>query len=304
MKISEQQTYLDMAGRRVFIVRREKLINQNTRRQDQFWTYIGYQVDRDGNRIGEPRGWKSDGRDWTGDMDGAIIREADIGMSITEPQAVILERLIEAMETDMALPIATGPKLFGNAWPETSSTSAEIRGHETVELVAGEDHITRQRHAAVNDITERRAKCSRARIGRMEEAFSWVSLIFDEEDRRILLAYAEVKARGWEFKRFIENRNRRSPNKDAWVKRTILRKITKTLQEVETKLRKRAIILRDCAGLHVSHEEAKHSCKSITSTVCGREEEISRHAAPMNSPANITTEAEREARRRAKLEAA
>ena len=279
MKISENHTYFDMSGRRVFVAKRQKIGH------DKFWTYIGYQVDRSGNRIGEPRGWKSDGRDWMGDMMGNIERVADVGLAISEPQAVILERLIEAVETDQALPLATGPKMFGNAWPETVTSEDEIRELEREENRDWKTYQTRQRHQAIDAHTERRAKCSRPRISRMEEAFGWLTLVFDEDDRRIILAYAEVKAKGWDWTRYIEQRNRRNPNKNAWVKRTIFRKIAKCLQEVETKLRKREIILRDCAGLQVAHEEAKHSCKSISSDLHARREDDLNRQEPMLSPA-------------------
>lgn len=250
MKISEKQTYFDAAGRRVFIEKRQKI------QGDKFWTYVGYQVDRDGNRIGEPRGWKSDGRDWTGDMHGNIIREADSRMNISDAQAVILERLIEAVETDMALPISTGPRMFGNAWPEIVQTEEELKELEREENRDWKTYQTRQRHQAIDAFTERRAKCSRPRISRMEEAFAWLTLVFDEEDRRIILAYAEVKAKGWDWTRYLENRNRRHRPENAWVKRTIFRKIAKTLQEIEDKLRKREIILRDGAGLPVARQAA------------------------------------------------
>ncbi len=46
-------------------------------------------------------------------------------MSMTEAQAIILERLIEAMETDIALPIRVGPKAFGSSMPEYLHTAAE-----------------------------------------------------------------------------------------------------------------------------------------------------------------------------------
>lgn len=295
MKISERQTYIDMEGRTVFVASRQKLGQQT------FWTYIGYQVDRAGNRIGEPRGWKSDGRDWVGDMAGNIVRQAETGMKLDEWQGVILDRLIEAFDTDTALPVATGPKMFGNAWPDIFSSEEDIREMERVEDRDWKQHQTRQRHQAIDAFTERRAKCSRPRISRMEEAFSWLSLVLGEEDRQIILAYAEVKARGLDFERFLELRNRKHKTKSAWVKRTILRRIDKILRELASILRKRAIILRDCAGLQVAHEAAKHSCKSISSTVCERDDELNRPAMPMNSPALITGSAEREARRRARL---
>lgn len=296
MKISEKQKYIDASGRTILITHRHK--------HHDVWAYVGYQIDRDGNDISTEGWWKSDGRSWGGDMMGHLLRPAETGMKINDWQGVILERLIEAYETDMALPMATGPKMFGNAWPDAVNTEEEIRELEREEERDWKTHQTRQRHQAIDAQTERKAKCSRPRISRMEEAFSWLSLIFDDENRQIILAYAEVKAKGWDWTRYIEARNRRHANKNAWVKRTVFRKITKTLEELETKLRKREIILRDCAGLHMAHAEAKQSCKSITSKICQRDEELNRPATPMSSPASITNAAEREARRRAKLEAA
>lgn len=301
MKISERQTYIDMNGRTVFVASRQKLFNHDTRRQDKFWTYIGYQLDREGNRMGDPRGWKSDGRDWVGDMSGNIVRQAETGMKLDEWQGVILDRLIEAFDTDTALPVAKGPRMFGNAWPDVVHTESDVYDLEDEEKKKWKTHQTRQRHQAADAVTERQSKCTRSRISEMEEAFSWLSLVIGEEDRQIILAYAEVKARGLDFERFLELRNRKNTTKSAWVKRTILRRIDKILRELASILRKRAIILRDCAGLQVSHEEAKHSCKSISSTVCERDEQIDRPATPMNSPALITGSAEREARRRARL---
>jgi len=255
MKISEQQTYIDMSGRRVFINKRMKLQGKDGV-QNTFWTYIGYQVDREGNRISDARGWKSDGRDWVGDMMGAIVREASVGLKVSDGQAVVLERLIEALETDLALPVRVGPRMFGNAMPDVVLGAADIFTLEVGELIDNGGVQTRQRHQAINDVTARKALCSRGRITRMEEAFAWFSMIFDDEDRRILMAYAEVKAKKQEWERYIEKRNRRFPTKDAWVKRTIMRRIGKILQEVETKLRKSDIILRDGAGLQVAHEAA------------------------------------------------
>lgn len=83
--------------------------------------------------------------------------------------------------------------------------------------------------------------------------------------RIVLLAYAEVKARGWDWSQYVQARNRRQPQKKAWVKRTLYRWIEKSLQQVETGLRKSETLLRDTAGLQVAHEEAERACKSITS---------------------------------------
>ncbi|WP_256442645.1 hypothetical protein [Ensifer sp. PDNC004] len=38
-------------------------------------------------------------------------------MSLTDTQAAILERLIEAIDTDLAMPGRVGPKMYGNSIP-------------------------------------------------------------------------------------------------------------------------------------------------------------------------------------------
>lgn len=186
--------------------------------------------------------------------------------ALNEFQAIILDRLIEAFETDMALPVRVGPKAFGSAMPEYIHTPAEnfARAREDITETGGARN--REDEAAQRRQTERRAKCSKERISRMEEAFNWIrKYVWDEEARQVLLAYAEIKARGWDWSRYLNNRNRRNPKKPAWVKRTVQRWIFKSLQAIEANLLKSEIILLDAATLHVSHEEAKHTGKSITS---------------------------------------
>lgn len=258
MKISEKREYIDMAGRKVFISHRRK--------HHGIWYYHGFQIDHAKNAISGWRLWKSEGQDAHGDMMSHIIREASVGMKLEERQAVILERLIEASETDIALPVRVGPKMYGNAMPTYLLTETEIWSLELTEQIENGGAQTKQRHQQINNSTERKAKCSRERITRMEECFGWISkYVYDEDFRKIVLAYIEVKARKWEWDRYVEVRNRRNPTKDAWVRRTIYRRIEMILQLIEEGLRKDAIILRDGAGLQVAHEEAKPSCKSITS---------------------------------------
>ncbi|MGV2099037.1 hypothetical protein [Rhizobium sp. 21-4511-3d] len=281
MKISERQQYIDVAGRTVLITNRQK-VNNNS-----LWIYHGYQVDRDGNRIGEWRLWKSDGRDWVGAMSYNLIREANVGMKLSEPATVILERLIEACETDIAMPGRTGPKQFGNAMPSSAFGSIDVWILEVSELFENNGSHTYNRNIAISDADVRRAKCSPQRISRMEEAFSWLGkYVFDHEMRRVLIAYATCKANGWDWDEVIQRRNRKTSSEKAWVKRTIYRWIGKSLHEVATKLCNDAIILRDGAGLQVAHEAAKPSCKSISSDLCERREDDSNRQQPMLSPAH------------------
>jgi hypothetical protein len=187
-------------------------------------------------------------------------------MSMNEMHGLILERLIEAMETDIALPIRIGPQSFGSSMPEYIHTPAEnfARAREDQTETGGKR--TRDDQDSQRRQTERRRKCSRERISRMEEAFNWIrSYIFDDDARQVLLAYAEVKARGWDWSRYLTNRNRRNPQKKAWVKRTVQRWIVRSLQIIADHLVQTVPLWRTPEGLQVAHEEAKHTGKSISS---------------------------------------
>lgn len=187
-------------------------------------------------------------------------------MALSEGQATILERLIEAMETDIALPVRVGPKSFGSSMPDYIHTAAEnfVREREDLEHTGGAR--TREDRDAERRRTERRAKCSSVRISRMEAAFDWVrQYIFDDEARQVLLAYAEVKARGWDWSRYIAARNKRNPKKKAWVRRTLYRWIVRSLQIIEQKTAQTAPLWRTVDDLQMAHEAAKGAGKSITS---------------------------------------
>jgi hypothetical protein len=259
MKISVKNEYLDVAGRKVLIVAQEKTAAG-------LKLFVGYQIDRQKNRISGERWFKSDGRDYHGSMDGNLCREADCGMTLTDGQAAILERVIEAIDTDIAMPGRVGPKMYGNAMPDYLISEAELLTLEFVDNHETGGMHTRHRNSAIDAGVERRAKRSRSRIGRMEEALEWVpAFVWDHEMRIVLFAYAEVKARGWDWTRYIETRNRRQPKKKTWVKRTLYRWIEKALQQIECGIANRSILLIDTAGLQVAHGEAKHTGKSITS---------------------------------------
>lgn len=187
-------------------------------------------------------------------------------MKITEREAIVLERLIQAMETDIALPARVGPKAFGSSMPEYLHTEQELYVLEREDLTETGGKRWNERKKAKRLETERRARCTRERITEMEEAFGWViAYISDEDRRKVLLAYAEVKARGWQWERYLSNRNRRNPAKRAWVKRTVQRWIVHSLQEIAVRTAKSASFLHDRAHLLMAQIEPEHGGKSITS---------------------------------------
>ncbi|WP_245278320.1 hypothetical protein [Ensifer aridi] len=259
MKISIRNEYIDVTGRKILIVGENKT-------SGGLKVFTGFQIDRGKGRIGGERHYKSNGREYYGDIGSHLIREADSGMSLNDVQAAILERLIEALDTDIAMPGRIGPKMYGSAMPAPLVSEAELILLEFVDAHETDGMHIRHRNNAIDAGIERRAKCSKERIGRMEEALAWVPrFVWDDEMRIAILAYAEVKARGWDWSRYIETRNRRHSQKKAWVKRTLYRWIEKSLQQIECELAKTSTLLMDTAGLHVAHEEAQSTGKSITS---------------------------------------
>ncbi|ASP55466.1 hypothetical protein [Sinorhizobium meliloti] len=108
MKISIRNEYIDVTGRKILIVGENKT-------SGGLKVFTGFQIDRSKGRIGGERHYKSNGRGYYGDIGSHLIREADSGMSLNDVQAAILERLIEALDTDIAMPGRIGPKMYGSA---------------------------------------------------------------------------------------------------------------------------------------------------------------------------------------------
>lgn len=264
MNISEGQTYITAAGERVKVVGRQKT------NRGALWVYYGYRVTIDGVRIGpvgEMLGWKSDGKDWSGVIGNTIVRESDVGMKLGVAQSVILERLIEACETDRAMPGRVGPRKYGSFMLETFMTADEIETVESWCVNQSQQYQTTARWEAANRVHVTHAMRSPQRISRMDESFDWLGrFVFDHEMRKVIVSYATVKASGTDWSDFIQQRNKKHRSSKAWVKRTLYRWIERGLQLIADGTRKNGIILRDGSGLQVAHERAETPCKSICST--------------------------------------
>lgn len=187
-------------------------------------------------------------------------------MKMSETEQKILERLIEAQETDDALPLGSGPKMFGNAMPDYihSDNDLFVLEREDLQKTGGKNWV--QTKNARRQQIERRAKASRERISRMEEAFQWISgAIVDVNHRKCLLAYCLVRARGWNFDRYVSARNRKVAQENAWNRRTVYRWIAKSIQQIEDYLHKGSLPLSLQGDCPMSQVEAEITHKSITS---------------------------------------
>lgn len=186
-------------------------------------------------------------------------------MKFSEQQALILERLIEAIETDDAMPARIGPKKFGSAMPDYFQNDKEVWILEFEDLREKMRFRTRQRRDERHRQAERRAKCSTARITRMEEALDWVlKWIWDQDVRTCLLAYVTVRARNQDWSRFLSARNRRHSQKKAWVRQSTYRWISKSIQMIEQQLSKNDLFLQEDGSCVLRHEQAERAGKSGT----------------------------------------
>lgn len=187
-------------------------------------------------------------------------------MKMTDTMGAILERLIEAQETDDALPVRVGPKAFGSAMPDYIHSAQDLFVQEREDLQkTGGKNWTRMKNERRKEI-ERRARASKERISRMDEAFTWVlSAVPNEEHRKCLLAYAMVKARGWDWSRYISARNRKTTQENAWNRRTVYRWNEKSIQSIEEYFLKNGLPLSLRGDCPMSQIEAESTGKSITS---------------------------------------
>jgi hypothetical protein len=186
--------------------------------------------------------------------------------NLSEQQALILERLVEAMETDIALPVRVGPRMFGSSMPDYLQTDKEVWLLEREEWTDNRRDLTKRRHAERHRQAERRAKCTAKRISRMEEAFEWIiRYVWDAEVRECLMAYATVKARSWDWGRFVTQRNRRNPQKKPWLRQNCYRWISKSLQIIEQQISNSGFLLDNEGGLQMRQIRPELTCKSITS---------------------------------------
>jgi hypothetical protein len=189
-------------------------------------------------------------------------------MKLSEQQARVLERLVEAMETDIALPVRVGPRKFGSSMPEYYMTAKDIRDVETWCVNQRQDYQNRARWEGRNRAVHQRTICSPRRISRMEQALDWViSWVWDAEVRECLLAYVTVKARSGDWGRYVTARNRRNPRKKAWLRQNSYRWISKSLQIIEQQLAKSELFLNNEGDLQMRQIEPELACKSTTSVL-------------------------------------
>jgi hypothetical protein len=187
-------------------------------------------------------------------------------MKLSEAHHVILQRLIEAMDTDHALPVRVGPRMFGSALPEALESVNDRFAREREDQTETGGKRTLEDKKAERRRLERRRKCSPQRITRMEEAFRWVrDAVADEKHRKCLLAYAMCKARHWSWSDYVTARNRRKRDLEVWVRQKTYEWNLKSLQAIEKEFLHNSSLCIDLTDLQAGQIRAKTAGKSISS---------------------------------------
>ncbi|UHD44926.1 hypothetical protein LUX29_18150 [Aureimonas altamirensis] len=169
---------------------------------------------------------------------------------------LVLEQLIEAFEVDDALPIRVGPKAYGNAMPDVIREARD-------EFTAG-GAAYRAANEQKAAIALRRSRITSAAISRAEASFSWVPRFVPTLDlREVLFAYAAVKARGQDWGKFIQRRNRRKPQSDAWIRRTTYRHMWRAAQAIADGLNNAAEPLPNGVSGQVTHIPSETASEPI-----------------------------------------
>lgn len=187
-------------------------------------------------------------------------------MKLSDAHHIILSRLIEGMETDHALPISVGPRMFGRSLPEALESVNDRFAREREDMSETGGKRTLEDRKAERRRIERRRKCSPQRITRMEEAFGWVrDAVADEKYRKCLLAYAMCKARHWSWSDYVTARNRRKIGKEVWVRQKTYEWNLKSLQAIENEFLHSDSLCMALADLQPGQIAAKPMGKSISS---------------------------------------
>lgn len=165
----------------------------------------------------------------------------------------VMWRLIEAYRVIEATTGKVGPSAFGPTIPDVLRSDAD-------RFTAGGE-ADRQHQ---NEATERTLRgIPSYSISMALEAQRWpIELVQDQDKRECLMAYILVRAKDWDWSRYVQKRNRQNPTKKAWIRRTTYRWNEASCQAIAKILQQNGTICRAADAGQVTHEPAEHACKS------------------------------------------
>lgn len=159
-------------------------------------------------------------------------------MIFTDWSAKAVElRILEMADTLRMCPKVNGPKVYGNAMPETVKRYEESYGF---------------------DITRYRETASAGALGRMEQVWGWINSLPSPIDRKLLYAWSWVKVRhGMKISAFAAQNDLND--------RTLRREITRLCQRIANDLNQIALVRLNSGDLQVSENQPDIAITTVSS---------------------------------------
>ncbi|AVA22482.1 DUF6362 family protein [Rhizobium sp. NXC24] len=149
-------------------------------------------------------------------------------------------RILEMADTLRISPSVRGPKMFGNAMPESVRRYDESYGVQPARY---------------------RENASAASLGRMEQVWNWINALPSEADRKLIYAWSWVKVRrGMTISAFaVEN---------DLNDRTLRRQIDRICQRIADNLNRIMLVRLNNADCLLSENQPDIASQTVTSEIC------------------------------------
>lgn len=186
---------------------------------------------------------------------------------MTPGGAMILDRLIEAEETNRADRTRVFPKGFGSSMPDYIHDEKEWWAMLVDDAVNGDGKAWERIKADRNRQGSRFAKLSSERVSRAEECETWWRLIEDGEARSMLRLFVIAKLSGRSWSETLTMRNRKFHSSKAWVKNKSFRQIHQLLEYLFVKVGQFEINWLSANGLQVGQIRPELASRSSNSGI-------------------------------------
>ena len=149
-------------------------------------------------------------------------------------------RILEMADTLRVSPAVRGPKMFGNAMPESVKRYDESYGLQAARF---------------------KETASAASLGRMEQVWNWINALPSEADRKLIYAWSWVKVRkGMKISAFAAENDLND--------RTLRRQIDRICQRIADNLNRITAVRLNSPGCVVSENQSDIASSTVTSEKC------------------------------------
>lgn len=161
----------------------------------------------------------------------------------------VLIRLIEAYGTIEIITGRVRPKQYGSSLPEMmfDPNDQDLKKYTGQNL----DDLEKIRREAA----DQRTLVGASSVSLAENAQLWpIEFVADEDKRECIIEYATCRSRDGDWSKYVQRRNRRLPQKKAWIRRTTYRWNEKSLQLIAEKLNNAGPVLSETERCQMSHD--------------------------------------------------